>query len=355
MPRRCGVAAHAGHSISATGFITNASAHLRTVRRVMSSADGPTGKPAIVDLRRAPRKRSRLQGLGALWGDSAIRDDHGRPLPVLRNVTIALRSAPAVAEAFSFDELEQLIIVKDHLPLAAGAEPRNITPPPRPLTDVDVSQLQEWLQFVGLPRIGAAIVHQAIALRAQERSFHPFRSYLNSVVWDGRPRLGTWLARYLGAKSRPYTDEIGAMFLTAAVARVLEPGCQADYALVLEGPQEVGKSRHCKVLGGDWFSDTLPNVSRDKDTAQHIRGKWFVEISELSALSRAEIEQIKSFLSRRVNAIARPTAVKNASNRGLAARRNNNSSNLPQGRDRRTTLLASAGRPNRHSVARRRS
>ena len=151
MPRRCGVAAHAGHSISATGFITNASAHLRTVRRVMSSADGPTGKPAIVDLRRAPRKRSRLQGLGALWGDSAIRDDHGRPLPVLRNVTIALRSAPAVAEAFSFDELEQLIIVKDHLPLAAGAEPRNITPPPRPLTDVDVSQLQEWLQFVGLP------------------------------------------------------------------------------------------------------------------------------------------------------------------------------------------------------------
>ena len=41
-------------------------------------------------------------------------------------------------------------------------------------------------------------------------------------------------------------------------------------------------------------------MTRDKEAAQHLRGKWIVEISELSALSRAEAEALKSFISRPV-------------------------------------------------------
>ena len=90
------------------------------------------------------------------------------------------------------------------------------------------------------------------------------------------------------------------MFLVGAVARIYEPGCKADYVAVFEGPQGVGKSRACAALGEKWFSDSLPDVTRDKDAAQHLRGKWIIEISELSALSRAEAEALKSFISRPV-------------------------------------------------------
>ena len=32
-----------------------------------------------------------------------------------------------------------------------------------------------------------------------EHAFHPVLDYLDSLVWDGKPRLDTWLTTYLGA------------------------------------------------------------------------------------------------------------------------------------------------------------
>jgi predicted P-loop ATPase len=171
---------------------------------------------------------------------------------------------------------------------------------PRPVRDADVSQLQEWLQREGLPRIGMDVTHQAVDLRAQERSFHPIRDYLDALAWDGTPRLERWPSYYLGAEPSTYVAAIGRMFLIAMVARIFEPGCKADYLLVLEGEQGARKSTACSILAGQWFSDNLPDVLRDKDAAQHIRGKWLIEVAELSATDRAEAEHLKAFITRQV-------------------------------------------------------
>jgi predicted P-loop ATPase len=125
------------------------------------------------------------------------------------------------------------------------------------------------------------------------------REYLEGLRWDGKNRLEKWLSYYLGAPLSEYVFGIGRMWLISMVARIFKPGCKVDYMLILEGEQGAGKSRACRVLGGDWFSDSLPDL-RDKDAAQHVRGKWIIELAELAAIGRAEAEALKAFISRPV-------------------------------------------------------
>jgi predicted P-loop ATPase len=229
------------------------------------------------------------------WAQYLQRDERGGAIGNLANAMTALRSALELRDCFALDLMQRVPVLVKPLP-KGGAEEL-----PRPVLDDDVSQVQEWLQRHELRRLGRDIAHQAVDLRAGERAFHPVRDYLNALRWDGVPRLGTWLHTYLGVEHGPYASGIGTMFLVAMVARIFEPGCKADYMLVLEGLQGALKSTVCDTLAAQWFSDNLPDIGGDAvRLAQHLRGKWLVEIAELSAMDRAEAEDLKAFITRRV-------------------------------------------------------
>jgi predicted P-loop ATPase len=234
------------------------------------------------------------------WLRDCIRDDKGRVVANLANAMTALRGAPELEGLFTYDQMLQAPLLNKKVPSASGDEesgpPTNW--PPRPVTDADVSSVQEWLQHAGLPRIGKDTTHQAVDLVAHEHSFHPVRNYLSALKWDKQPRLKKWLSYYLGAEQSPYAAAIGEMFLVSMVARIFEPGCKADHMPILQGAQGARKSSACAILGGPWFSDALPDVSAGKDVAQHLNGKWLIEVAEMHAMDRAEAALLKAFVTR---------------------------------------------------------
>jgi predicted P-loop ATPase len=222
---------------------------------------------------------------------------HSGPLANLANAVTALRYAPELLGLFAFDEMAQSVILDRPVPLGVGAGPGGDFER-RQVCDNDVNKLQDWLQHAGLRRLGSEVVRQAIELVSDDDRFHPVRDYLDALAWDRTPRIDDWLSRYLGVESSPYAAKVGAMFLISMVARVYRPGCKADHMLVLEGPQRALKSTACRVLGGKWFSDALPDVTGGKDVSQHLRGKWVIEVAEMHAMGRAETAGLKSFISR---------------------------------------------------------
>jgi len=228
---------------------------------------------------------------GKPWWDLCLKTDKGKIYVNLANAMIALRMDHDVRDVYAYDEMLRTEVVTHKI--------GRIDTLMRPLAEHDIMDLQEWFQVNGLPGMGVETVRMAILLRAHENKFHPVKDYLKSLMHDGVPRLGTWLSVYLGAELGPYNAHIGRMFLTSMVARIAQPGCQADHMPVLEGPQGILKSSACKVLGGEWFSDCLPDITSGKDASAHLKGRWLVEVSEMHALGRAEATLLKSFISRR--------------------------------------------------------
>jgi predicted P-loop ATPase len=52
------------------------------------------------------------------------------------------------------------------------------------------------------------------------------------------------------------------------------------------------------LVGKEYFGDHLPDI-RNKDVSQYLRGKWLIELGELSVLNKTDIESLKAFITRR--------------------------------------------------------
>jgi predicted P-loop ATPase len=226
------------------------------------------------------------------------------------NIVRALEADPALKGLLSFNEFAGEIILRGHLPSSAVGTGEFT---PRRWTDADAISLQTHLQSTLMPRLGRDKVHGAVLLHASRRAFHPVRAYLNALTWDNQARVAHLLVDYFNALTQPeaYLISVARAFMIAAVARAMDPACQVDSAIVLEGGQGIGKTTALRILASDeYFSDSLPHDLASKDARDHLRGKWIIELPELTQFKKSEIETVKAFLSRRVE-IYRPSYGRN--------------------------------------------
>jgi predicted P-loop ATPase len=143
-------------------------------------------------------------------------------------------------------------------------------------------------------------LNDAIRVAAEKHKFHPVRRYLESVRWDGIPRMKFLFSEYLGATDDEYHRGAAAMFLLGAVVRVFEPGHKFDFVPILEGIQGKRKSTFVATLARHdaWFAELEGDFHDTKGMVERMQGAWILELPELQGFSRAEVTTIKGFVSR---------------------------------------------------------
>jgi predicted P-loop ATPase len=140
----------------------------------------------------------------------------------------------------------------------------------------------------------------AITVIGRQHMFNPIEDWLLELKWDGTARVERMFTKYLGAKNQHLTRAIARKLMCAMVRRARKPGTKFDYMIILEGDQDIGKSRFCQNLAGraDLFTDTSVLNRETKAQMESVEGKWVVEIAELQGMQKAEIDRVKAFLSR---------------------------------------------------------
>ena len=170
----------------------------------------------------------------------------------------------------------------------------------RQWVDYDTNKLTEYFQNQDIP-FKPTTVRAAIETVATERRRHPLRDWLGGLAWDGKERLDGWLTFCLGAPDTEYIRAVSAAWCISAVARVFEPGCKADYVLVLEGKQGIGKSTALRTMcSAEYFTDELPALGT-RDCAMQLQGSWIIEMAELDSVGRAQVSAVKAFMSSTVD------------------------------------------------------
>lgn len=214
----------------------------------------------------------------------------GLPKSSRDNIIRILNFDPALKDKIATDEFAVRGLVLGSLPWDARPEKRN-------WSDTDDAGLA-WYLEQRWNISGRDKIDNSLMLVSDQHRINEVKDYLSKLVWDNIPRLNTVLTDYLGVEGDRYTEAVARKSLTAAVARVMEPGIKYDYTPVLVGPQGIGKSTFLATLGKDWYSDSLQSFE-GKEAAEMIQGIWINELSEMTSYNRSEINTIKQFLSKK--------------------------------------------------------
>lgn len=214
---------------------------------------------------------------------------HGaRPLaPHLRDT---LLTHEAWRDVLAFDEYHDRAIVKRKLPPWGGELGR--------WTSEDSSLARMWLTEYYHSPIYKDDLADAISSAARHVVFNSLVEEIRAPKWDGDERLSRWLVTYCGADPTPINLAYGRRWLISAVARGLKPGSTVQHALILEGGEDIGKTRMVRAIAGEKnYCDAPLDMGSIMNAPIQISGVWIYLFDELAAIRMASPEVVSQFIS----------------------------------------------------------
>ena len=166
-----------------------------------------------------------------------------------------------------------------------------------PITDALEAVIFSKLRDAGYPQVNVA--RDAFTAHAYFNQYHPIRDYLSKLRYDGKPHIDG-LASYFENADGTFRLWL-RRWLIGTVRRALEPGRQ-NRMLVLDGPQNIGKSKFCEWLVPEQLRQkhfkSSPIYPDDKDSRLALADRWIWEVAELgSTTRRSDREALKYFIS----------------------------------------------------------
>lgn len=228
------------------------------------------------------------------WTQQLTLTKTGKVEDTIDNARIIMENDSRLKGRYFYDSFKERMTVCGDLPWIALTDRVSTA-----WNDTDDSGLRSYIEkrynITSISKIS-----DAVALAMLNCSRHPVREYLQGLAWDGTPRADTLFIDYLGAEDTEYVRTVTRKSLIGAVARIMQPGCKHDHILVLVGPQGSRKSTTLAKLGKSWFSDSLYTV-QGKEAYEALQGFWIIEMGEMAATRKAELESIKQFVSKQTD------------------------------------------------------
>lgn len=225
------------------------------------------------------------------WVGQLTCNKNGKFDNTINNVQLIMEHDAGLRGKYFYDTFKERMTVCGDLPWCKLADRMTTT-----WTDTDDAGLRNFLE-IKYEIVNTMKIGDAVLLAMQSCMRLPVREYLLSLKWDGVARADTIFIDYLGAEDTEYTRTVTRKALIGAVARIMQPGCKHDHILVLVGPQGCRKSTTLAKLGKSWFSDSFYTV-QGKEAYEQIQGFWLIEMGEMAATRKAELESIKQFVSK---------------------------------------------------------
>lgn len=148
----------------------------------------------------------------------------------------------------------------------------------------------------------------ALRVRFNQRRYHPVREKIQSITWDGKPRIKRFLIEWLKVDDCPYSEEVSRLIFAGGIHRAFNPGCKfEDMAVLIGKKQGEGKSTIIRWLAMDDKFFREVNEIDGQRGVEAVEGGWICEVSELLALKRTkEVEAAKSYFSRQTDTYRKP-------------------------------------------------
>lgn len=155
-------------------------------------------------------------------------------------------------------------------------------------------------------------IQEFITTLSDRNTYHPIKNWIESTPWDGTDRIAALIASI-----DPVNPAIASLlipkWLASGIDAVFRPnGVSAQGCLVLQGAQNLGKTRWFESLVGDQrdsFKEGAILNPNDKDSVKQCIKYWITELGELDATFRkSDISALKAFITRNTDEFRSPYA-----------------------------------------------
>lgn len=225
------------------------------------------------------KKKSKIRYIDEEWEKRLICNNQGNICKTIDNFYIILENSERFRGKIKFNELSEKIEYDG-----------------KDISDIDYALMQREIEKqYGIFDEKKFI--NALRLVSEQHKYNSIKDMLEGLKWDGIRRADTILSKYLGAEENEYTAMCFRLLMFGAIERIYNPGAKFDYMLILKGGQGLGKSTFFSIVcGQQYYQENLEDL---KKAFEYTQGKWIVEIGELQALKKSEIDAIKTFITTR--------------------------------------------------------